>query len=217
MERLEAGAGLCHAAAFVSIRPVRAVVELGAVADVVHAALNAVHHANRHGDQNDRIAVALPGLHLLRRRARPGQEIVLFGSETALGRYLALDGIKVLARRGMLDSPEAMPAWAIPGDPGTAFLRDRAAARRSPGALRRARARASRRGVGLPDQVEGGPPDPATLALFYGPAVVHVRTMAATVTDAPLVVSTYGFSSPQAPAILPIRLDRLDAAADDAA
>ncbi len=217
MEQLEAGAGLCRAAAFLSIRPVRAVVELGAVADVVHAALNAVHHANRHGDLDDRLAVALPGLHLCRRRARPGHEIVLFGSEAALGRYLTLDGIKVLARRGMLEPPEVMPTWVEPGEPGTAFVRDRAAARLSPGTLRRARARASRRGIALPNQIEGSPPDPATLALFYGPAVVHVRTMAATITDAPLLVSTYGFSSSQAPAVLPIRLDRLDASTGDAA
>ena len=217
MELLEAGAGLCRATASLSIRPVRAVVELGAVADVMHAALNAVHHANRHGDQDDRLAVALPGLHLHRSRARPGQEVVLFGSETALERYLALDGIKVLARRGMLEPSEATPALVEPGDPGTAFLRDRATARLSPGALRRARARASRRGVALPDQVEGGSPDPATLALFYGPAVVHVRTMAATVTDAPLLVSPYGFSSSQTPAMLPIRLDPPDASTDDAA
>lgn len=217
MELLEAGAGLCRATASLSIRPVRAVVELGAVADVMHAALNAAHHANRHGDQDDRIAVALPGLHLRRGRARPGQEVVLFGSEVALERYLALDGIETLMRRGMLEPLEAMPAWAEPGDPGTAFLRDRAAARLSPGALRRARARASRRGVALPNQVDGSLPDPAVLALFYGPAVVHIRTMAATVTDAPLLVSTYGFSSSQAPAMLPIRLDRPDASADDAA
>ena len=92
MGGLEAGAGVCRAVALLSVRPDRAVVELGALGDVMHTVLNAAHHANRHGPGDDRIAVALPGLHTHRGRARPGQEVVLFGSEAALDRFLALLG-----------------------------------------------------------------------------------------------------------------------------
>ena len=85
MTTLNAGSGRCRPTHQLSIRPVQAVLELGAVADVLHTALNAAHHANRHGDPQDRIAVALPGLQVRRGTARPGHEIVLFGSGVALG------------------------------------------------------------------------------------------------------------------------------------
>ena len=49
MQQLEAGAGLCRATALLSVRPVAAVIELGAVADMVHAALNAAHQFREEG------------------------------------------------------------------------------------------------------------------------------------------------------------------------
>ena len=206
MSGMESGGGICRADALLSLRPTPAVVEMGALGDVMHTTLNAAHHANRHGSADDRLAVALPGLHIHRGRARPGQEVVLYGSEEALNRFLALDGVQTLLRRGMIAAPEILPCWYAAGEPGTAFLRDRSTARLSPGALRRAQARALRRG-GIPrPQAEGDAPDPSVLALHYGAAVVHVRAMVATVTAQPLLVSTYGFSSGQAPAVLPIAL-----------
>ena len=144
---LNAGAGRCRADAQVSIRAATPVIELGAVADVLHAALNAAHHANRHADADDMLAVALPGLHMRRGQARPGHEVVLFGSERRLEAYLDLEGVATLRRRGMLVRPEIREAWMDEGETGTAYLRDRSVARRSPGTLRRAKARAERRGA----------------------------------------------------------------------
>ena len=206
-EQIGSGPGRCPLEFFVSLRPVRAAIELGAGVDVMHAALNAAHHANRHGRSDDRLAVALPGLHCRLGRARPGHEVVVFGSEAALGRLLALDGIATLRRRGLLVEPEVVRAFCEPGASGTAFLRDRSAARGSPGVLRRAHERAIRRGSAAPPTDRTEQIDPSMLALYFGPAVVHVRALQAKVTDQPLMVSTYGFSSPQAPALLPIDLD----------
>lgn len=214
MDELEAGAGLCSATFVLSVRPTRAVVELGALGDVIHAVLNAAHHTNRHGPSDDRIAVALPEMHVLRGRARPGQEVVLFGTEAAFARFAALDGIETLRRRGMIAPLEVFPVGASPGESGTAFVRDRAAARRSPGALRRAAARAVRRGGAPREFSDVQEADRSVLALHYGPAVVHVRALEARVAAEPLVVNTYGFSSVQCPAVLPIdlKLSLLDAA-----
>lgn len=217
MTELSAGMGLCRATAQLSVRPVRAVIELGAVADVIHAALNAAHHANRQGDPDEMIAVALPGLHLHRGVARPGHEVMLFGSEDALGRYMDLDGVRTLVRRGMVAAFDVTEAWPEAGAPGTAYLRDRSVARPGPSALRRLHARAERRGVAGPDRIEPRAPDLTVLALHYGPSVVHVRELEAQVTDAPLRVSTYGFSAPGTPAVLPIQPDGAARWADDAA
>jgi hypothetical protein len=214
---LSAGAGLCPATFQLSVRPVKAVIELGALGDVIRTALNAAHHANRQGGEADRIAVALPGLHLRRGVARPGQEVVLFGSEAALGCYLTLEGVRTLLRRGMVAGMEIVETFRDPGAPGTAYLRDRAAARRSPGAVRRALARAERRGKRMAQDIETRAPAPDLLVLHYGDAVAHIRELAAPVTEAPLLVSTYGFSSPVAPAVLPIVSDRGTRWTEDAA
>jgi hypothetical protein len=214
MDELEAGAGLCRATSLLSVRPTRAVVELGALGDVMHAVLNAAHHANRHGPGDDRIAVALPGLHVLRGRARPGQEVVLFGTEEALARFAVLDGVETLRRRGMVAPLEMFPVYAEPREGGTAFVRDRSVARRSPGALRRAAARAVRRGGEPREAGDAQEADRSVLVLHYGSAVVHVRALEARVTGEPLLVSTYGFSSTRSPAVLPVglALPLLDAA-----
>ncbi len=217
MTTLNIGPGLCRPTHQLSIRPVQAVLELGALADVIHTALNAAHHANRHGDPDDRIAVALPSMDVYRGAARPGREIVVFGSAVALNAYLKLDGVRRLARRGMVKDLETSEAFGRPGEGGTAYVRDRKAARHSPGAIRRARARAERRGVQMPERIDTRRPEADVLALHYGSAVVHVREVAATVGDQPLLVGTYGFSSPGAPAVLPILPDRSARWADDAA
>lgn len=216
MTALQEGAGLCRPEAMVSIRPVRAVVELGAVADVMRAALNAVHHANRHGEPDDRLAVALPGLHGRRGRMCPGLEVVVFGSPAALGRLLDLEGIHRLTRRGMVETVETVEVEPMAGDPGTAFLRDRTAARPGPSAAKRLARRAAERGETRPEWI-AGQPDPTALALHYGSTVVHVRVVETVVADTPLIVGTYGFSARARPAVLPIRLDRKDGTARHAA
>lgn len=217
MSGLSAGAGLCPVSAQLSLRATKAVVELGALADVVQVTLNAVHHANRHGCDDDRIAVAFPGLHLHRRTARSGQEIVLFGSEQALQRYIAIEGVQSLVRRGMVAELDIAAASLEAGTPGTAYLRDRAAERRSPGAVRRALARAARRGKPMFQDIEVRETDLRLLALRYGDVVIHIREQAAQMTGAPLLVGTYGFSSSTAPAVLPILPDSTPRWADDAA
>jgi hypothetical protein len=217
MTTLQTGIGLCHPTHQLSIRPVPAVIELGALPDFIHTALNAAHHANRHGALDDRIAVALPGMHVQRGVARPGSEVVLFGSQVALDRYLALEGIERLARRGMVRDLDIVEAFGQAGGRGTAYIRSRQAARRSPGAVRRARARAERRGIAMPEAIETRPVSQAVLALHFGSAVVHVCEIEAEILDGPLSIGTYGFSLVGAPAVLPILPDRSTRGLDDAA
>lgn len=186
--------------------------ELGAAPDVIMGALNAVHHVNRHGGPDDRIAVALPGLRRARGRHLPGVELVAFGTKAALDRLWKIEGVDRLRRRGMIAAAEIEEAWGDPGEPGTAFVRDRQAARRSPGAVRRARERAERRGVPFPEEVRHEAP--GGLALHYGDAVVHVRAIAATVRAEPIRIGTYGFSPMSEPAALPITLDGADILGD---
>lgn len=195
----------------------QAVIELGAVPDMIHTVLNAAHHANRHGNLDDQIAVALPGLRVRRDLPIPGHEVALFGSDTALNGFVQLDGIKTLVRRAMVRELEVREAYATAGDPGTAFVRDRTSAKKSPGAIRRARVRAVRRGITLPDRTMVSAQAvkidarhasfEQQLALYFGSAVVHVRAVEHQQTAGPLLVSTYGFSSAETPAVLPIRLD----------
>ena len=178
---------------------------------MLYGVLNSVHHANRQSPDDRRLAVALPGLHLRRDMACPGHEVVVFGDEEMLSKFLELDGIVQLVRRGVINAPDIMEAFAEPGEPGTAWLRDRRAARRSPGAVRRARDRAARRGKPMPERIELHQPDRRVLTLNYGRAVVHVRMVEADITNAPLMVGTYGFSMSRSPALLPIRPDHASA------
>lgn len=217
MITLNTGAGRCQPTRQLSVRPTQDVIELGALADVIHTALNAAHHANRNGDPDNRIAVALPDMHVRRGIARPGHEVVLFGSEAVLTAYLKLDGVGRLVRRGMVKDLEVNETLRDPGGRGTAYVRDRRAAKRSPGAIRRGRERAARRGVQLPHEPEARCPDPALLALHYGSAVVHVREIEAEISEQPLMVNTYGFCSAGAPAVLPIAPNRAQRWVDDAA
>ena len=209
-EELESGAGTCTPTHMLVLRTAAEARELGAVPDVIVGALNAVHYANRHGAPDDRIAVALPGLRLARGRAVPGAEVVSFGSAEALERLRDLEGIDRLLRRGAIDGTDIEEAWGDIGEPGTAFVRDRRAARRSPGAVRRARARAERRGKPFPEAPRTETPNPSILALHYGSTVVHLRTEAASVVADPIQIGTFGFSPASAPAALPILLDGAD-------
>ncbi|MEI4471074.1 hypothetical protein [Frigidibacter sp. MR17.24] len=205
---LNEGKGLCSASARLLIKPVRAVLELGALPDVLAATLNCVHHANRTGDAGDFIAIALPGMHMGREIMRAGHEIELIGSEASLSRLEAFEGLQILRRRGMIEALEIGETWAMAGETGAAYVRDRSGEKYTPGWVRRSAARAERRGKPLGRQHHRAHgPDETVLALFYGSAVVHVREVIAPQTEAPLQVTTYGFSSPAAPAILPVLPD----------
>lgn len=215
-DHLNNGKGRCEGTARLAITPVQAVIELGASQDLLSKALNAVHHANRHGDPDDFIAVSLPGMRMGRNCMLPGHEIELIGSEASLSAYLRLEGPASLQRRGMLITPEVEEAYMDDGAPGAAYIRDRSCERRTPGWIRRSQARAERRGKRLAKPVRVRGNDLSALALYYGDAVVHVRQVIGEISDEPLMVSTYGFSSGRAPATLPVNPAILDEA-DDAA
>lgn len=205
---LNSGLGRCQGTARLLIKPLRAVIELGALQDVVLAALNAVHHANRTGDVADFLAVALPQMAMGRETMRLGHEIEVIGSEASLARLNALNGIQTLRRRGMIEALDITEAWPEPGATGAAYVRDRAGEKQTPGWVRRSRARALRRekplGKGLSRPRAH---DESALALFYGQSVLHIREVVAPQSDVALMVTTYGFSSPGAPAILPVLPD----------
>ena len=194
---LNMGQGRCQSTARLLIAPVQAVIELGASGDVLTKALNAVHHANRHGSQEDFIAVALPTMRMGRNRMLPGHEIELIGSEISVSALLQLDGLQSLIRRGMLQPLEVEETFLDVGSIGAAYVRDRACEKHTAGWLRRNKARAERRGKSWQD-TDAAPKrnDRTALPLHYGKNVLHVRQIPAEMTNDPLVVNTYGFSSP---------------------
>lgn len=204
-EALNVGTGRCRGTARLLIKPVRAVIELGALQDVLSATLNCVHHANRTGDTDDFIAVALPQMHKGREVMRLGHEIELIGSEASLSRLDAMDGIARLRRRGMIEAIGIGETWIDEGAIGGAYVRDRTGEKYTAGWLRRTAARAERRGKPIGKRLKPLRNAAAdALALRYGDTVVHVREVIATLSLAPLIVSTYGFSSPVTPAVLPV-------------
>ena len=213
---LNAGQGLCLAQARLLIRPVRAAIELGAGGDVLAAALRAVHHANRHGSPEDFIAVAFPQMRMGREAMLPGDDLELLGSEASLAALTALDGMKTLTRRGMIEAHEISESFAEIGQEGAAYLRDRACEKHTAGWLRRSAARAERRGKPLGKRVKPRADDSKSLVLQHGDAVLHIREVLGIYTGAPLMVSTYGLSGAGAPAILPVYADALREAHDAA-
>lgn len=214
---LNIGKGRCQGSARLLIKPLQAVIELGALQDVITATLNCVHHANRTGDADDFIAVALPQMHKGRNVARLGHEIELIGSEASLVRLDAMDGVATLRRRGMIEGIEIGETWLDPGTTGAAYVRDRSGEKYTAGWLRRTAARAERRGKPLGKHLKRERlDDKSTLALFYGEAVIHVREVIAEISEEPLIVSTYGFSSLVSPAILPVVPDSAREAFDAA-
>lgn len=215
-EDLNVGPGRCIATARLTIKPVRAVVELGAAPDVLANALAAVHHVNRRGDPQDFIAVALPTRRSGRVVDLPGLEIELIGSETCLSALLDTEGFATLLRRGMLRSPEILEVAREPGEVGAAYVRDRSGEKWTAGGIDRMRRRAERRGVKL-RKITRKPVSMAdSLTIFVGKTPIHVREIVALETDALLMVSTYGFSAAATPAILPVRPHSAQAL-DDAA
>lgn len=203
-ERLNVGPGLCQATARLLVKPVRAVIELGAAPDVLARALAAVHHINRRGDVVDFIAVALPTRRPGRMHDLPGEEIELIGSEACLGALLDTEGFAALLRRGMLRSPEILEVECEPGEIGAAYVRDRRGEKWTAGGIERMRRRAERRGVKLHTITRKPVSLAGSLTIFLGTTPIHVREIVGLQSGAPLRVSTYGFSAAEAPAILPV-------------
>ena len=203
-DHLNAGTGQCQGTARLLIKPVRAVIELGAAGDVLLKTLNAVHHANRHGSMEDLMAVAFPTMRMGRNCMMPGHEIELIGSETCLSILLGMDVMAALKRRGMLNGTEIGETFKDEGLAGAAYVRDRACEKPTQGWIRRSIARAERRNKPVGKAVKARGNELSTLVLRYGQAVLHVRELPGEISNAPLMVSTYGFSSPGARAVLPV-------------
>lgn len=204
MSALNAGQGQCQGSARLLIRPVRAVIELGAAGDVLNAALRAVHHANRRGSVEDFIAVAFPTMKMGRETMLPGNDLELIGSEASLNAFLGMDGVITLKRRGMLEETEIGEPLTELGVVGAAYIRDRACEKHTPGWIRRSEARAARRGKPLGNLVKTRGHDAKALVVNHGDTVLHIREVVGEFTDAPLLVSTYGLSGVSRPAILPV-------------
>lgn len=216
MSGLNAGHGQCQGSARLLIRPVRAVIELGAAGDVLTAALRAVHHANRHGSVEDFIAIAFPTMKMGRETMLPGSDLELIGSEASLNAFLDLAGVITLKHRGMLKEAEIGEVFSEPGMVGAAYIRDRACEKHTPGWIRRSEARAARRGKPLGNPVKTRGHDRKALVVNHGDTVLHVREVVGEFSDVPLMVSTYGLSGASRPAILPV-LPESAREADDAA
>ena len=211
---LNSGAGMCQGNARLLIKPVRAVIELGAAADVHLKTLKAVHHVNRHCSMMDYTAVAFPAMRMGRNCMLSGHEIELIGSGASLSRILKHDNVAQLKRRGMLIPTEVTETFMAAGETGAAYVRDRACEKRTPGWIRRSRVRAERRGKPIGKAVTTRGNDRSTLILRYGKTILHVRELVGVINDAPLIVSTYGFSSQNSPAILPVLPDSIREAND---
>jgi len=215
MSGLNAGQGRCLGTARLLIRPVQAVIELGAAGDVLSAALRAVHHANRHGSVEDFIAIAFPTMKMGRETMLPGNDLELIGSEASLNAFLDLAGVVTLKRRGMLEEAEIAEVFTEPGMVGAAYVRDRACEKHTPGWIRRSEARAARRGKPVGKQVKSQDHGPKTLVVKNGDTVLHIREVVGEFSDAPLMVSTFGFSGASTPSMLPV-LPEAAREADDA-
>jgi len=203
-DHLNVGKGRCHGTAQLLLKPIKAVIELGAAPDFMQKVLNAVHHANRQGAPDDFIAVALPTIRNRRDAIIQGTEVELFGSPASLSAFMCLEGVLSLKNRGMVEYLEVMEVFAGSGDLGAAYVRDRACEKHTAGWIRRSKARAERRGTALGKPVKLRADDTSVLMLTYGETVLHVREVLAAMSDAPLMVSTYGFSYAGEPAVLPV-------------
>lgn len=209
---INSGQGRCTGTARLLMSPVQAVIELGASKDVLTKALIAAHHVNRQGSTDDFVAIALPMMRMGRNCMLPGHDVELIGSEKCLSDLLALDGIKSLVGRGMLKPLEIEEAFVDSGEVGAAYVRDRSCEKHTAGWLRRNKARAERRGK--PWQNTSKEPkknERSVLTLRVGGSVLHIRQVTAQMTNAPLMVSTFGFSSPIAGnlAVLPVLPDEV--------
>ena len=201
---LSAGKGRCRATARLLIKPVRAVVELGAVPDVLSGTFNTVHRVNRRADKDDFVAVALPMMVQGRSCMLPGTEVELIGSEASLAVLLETENLMSLVRRGMVMEPEIHDVTVEPGELGVAYVRDRQGEKYTLGGIERMKRRAERRGKALRTITRKPVSLASRLTLRIASVPVHVQEIVGEMSDAPLLVTTYGFSSAKAPAILPV-------------
>lgn len=203
--------GRCQGTVRLSVTPVKAVVELGAGMDVFNPVLKAAHHLNRNASEDDYIAVSLPEMHQRRTGMASGFEVELYGSEKSLAAFLMLELSKSLTRRGMVEPLVFEEAYFDEGTEGTAFIRDRLFEKMTSGWIKRAKARAERRGKPWVDKKTICPKNSTVLPLHYGSKIVHIKQQAGYITDKPLLVSTYGFSSSveDGAAVLPVVPPRL--------
>jgi hypothetical protein len=109
-----------------------------------------------------------------------------------------------LKRRGMLEESQVDEVFIEPGMVGAAYIRDRSCEKHTSGWIRRSEARAARRGKPLGKPVRLRANDTASLVLQIGDTVLHIREQSGEFTNAPIMVSTYGFSGASAPAVLPV-------------
>lgn len=206
MSALNVGQGRCQGTARLLVRPVRAVIELGASKDVVQAVCGAVHHCNRHGSVDDFLALAFPMMASVRGFVQAGHEIEILGSDASLASLLATEGMARLVRRGMVEPLEVDQPIVGEGDMGVAYVRDQRADKGGPGWLRRRAARSARNGkpLGVPAMKKEVPDLSELLQLVYGEKSLMVGQVCGVVTGEPLLVSTYGFSARTRPAFLPV-------------
>jgi len=204
MSDLFSGQGYCPATERILIRPTSDVILVGAGKDAIMRVLSAVHHANRHGSPEDFIAVALPTLHMGEHCALMGTDVELLGSEASLGAFLRLDGVVSILRRRMIEHTEVGEVYPEAGMTGAAYVRVRKSEKYTQGWIRRASERAKRRGKPFYAPAQSRPNDLSTLALMYDQKILHVRETIGVISDAPVFVSTYGFSLENAPAVLPV-------------
>ena len=199
------GAGVCQATARLVVQPSVPVIELGAAPDILSRVLAAVHHANRHGEREDFIAVALPAMNMGHHCMRPGLRLELVGSPDSLSALTRLEGIERLRNREMI---RALDLEMVGGDPMTTaagYIRDRKAEKGTPGWIRRTENRAARRGRPIGQEITPKGHDRTALRLEIGQAVLSIRQITGPfVPGRPIHVSTYGFSSTMAPAVLPV-------------
>ena len=201
---LNTGKGRCRGAACLSVVPTLMAIDLGAEEDFLTGILKAVHHANRNGDPDDFIAVTLPDMHVVQGSVLPGNAITLVGSSTSLSKLVELNTVKALVHRRIVPDLKIRKISPDIDENGMAFVRDRSLEKRGKGWMRRNVARSTRRGHVWKDAPARSEHD--ILCLRYGKLILYVRRIIGKITNEPLMVSTYGFSSPSMnfPAILPV-------------
>lgn len=210
MADLSSGVGICVPTHRIDVRAVRAVIELGAVPDVVAGFASGLHHANRRSSDGGRIALALPDLRGGPGAPRAGHVLTAFGAPDDLDRLIGTDAFATLVRRGMVGAPEIVPVEPS-GSVGTAFVRDRSIDRLSRGGRARAARRAERRGrTGPAPTFERTAVHEAmlrrpTVRIVVGKVPLSVMAVeGAFDPDAVLEVSSYGLTSLDGPGILPV-------------
>lgn len=210
---LAAGAGVCTPVAVALIKPYREVLDLGVAPDILRAAFNAVHRANRHSHSEDYAAITLPsasndrGIHGL------GDTIAIFGSEEILEAVLQDSDMRKMKRRNMF-AARIREAHLDHGDMGTYLARDRRHDKVSTGAAARQARRDARRAEHIAatrGQADGSRPDRVRPDGVIGRGFITLKADRkidfvagkAVWTGLPVTVSTYGLSSPGSIAVLP--------------